>query len=47
MVAADASTGKNESIAEYAAPLAMLKQPSSKLAMTLRRSSQTKVRGLT
>src|SRR5262249_50554242 len=47
MVAAEVKTGKNESNAEYAAPLAVLKQPSSKLANRLRRSSQAKVRTFT
>ena len=43
MVAADVKTGKKESRAEYAAPLAMLKQLSSNAATTLRRRSQGNV----
>src|SRR5690348_2960868 len=46
IVAAEVSTGKKDSRAEYAAPLAMLKQPSSNAAMMLRRRSQKNVRGV-
>ena len=44
MVAAEVRTGKKESSAEYAAPLAMEKQPSSMAARRVRRSRKGKVR---
>src|SRR5579871_1157188 len=44
IVAAEVITGKNESSAEYAAPLAVLIQPSSNVATRLRRRSHPNFR---